>query len=1086
MALTYPEIRNFAGLYKQANSFTVPDGALEEVLNFIVTRDRTLSKRRGFYEYYVPVGQTLNNLFTYQSKLVAVFADQIAYFTETGSDPSKTGVKNALTGATVALASPRAARGVESNKNLYLTTDNGVVKLEAYNSSVFKAGVPPALDLRGKFNPANGMLTAETQAAWRTVFGRRDVNDNLLLGAPSDVVVLTNSKVVGAAWACATNVITVTTTSPHNLAAGMQITVSNSTSDTSSVTAAPYTIATVPTATTFTFAFTVGDDASGNTLDYTATRTAILEQSIPSEIDSTAGGWFVQIYRSTQTNSSATSPSADFKLVDEITLTSAQITAGLFFYSDDTDDLLLGAQLYTNPNSREGELQANDRPPLARDLTIFKNHLIYGNCQTRHLLNLQVTDPSALATGDFFEVKIGSIVRRYVARTGVGNSTVKADSLENDTGALEINYVAHGLANGDSVYISNITGGTLTAGFYYVINRTADDFHISTTPGGSAVAYASETALDFQGGGTRQTAVTGLAWVRAANVVTVTSAAHGLSIGMLVYISNSSGGVPEITSGLYTITAADTNTFSFADVATADASGNTLNYAAFHPMFRLDTASSSAAVKLRNTAQGLAKAINRDTGSLAYGRYTSGITDVPGKVRLLAKGFTGAIYLRANTAGAGASVSPVVPASFASGTQVFSRNDQLTSSWFSSKIGEPEAVPILNQFPAGARNQELLRVVALRDAMLLIKADGVFRVTGDGVSNFSTTPLDATVICIAPNTVKLINNEVIFLSNQGWAKCTDSSVSIIDRDVADVMTPILGDETIDALSAAVAYETDHTYLASTREPTTDETSRSYAFNVFNGGWAESDVLFRQGLVGPADKLFLVTTDNTIVRERKNQTKIDYCGQNYTVTIDTVAANLLSATITSLTAQPRAGWVIVKADSFSRINAVTVNGGGSYTVTFTSATNVEALDSLQLYASYRSVAKLAPFHAGAIGRMKQFCEMQIHMRDSAVSALSIWFANTYYDSSDFTSWFARAASTGGYGLGSFGYSPWGDTTSIDLTTGTLPMPPVRLNPPTLVQRGTFIQPVIEHDQAGEPVQIQAVTFTVRPYGARVST
>lgn len=1091
MPVMTPEIKSFTGLYKQANSFALPDGALEEATNFVLTRDGILSKRRGFYDFYTPSGQTLNNLHVYQSKIIGVFNNELAYFTETGTAPSKTGVKNALTGATVAVTDDRVSRVAESNNNLYLTSDNGVLKLEAYDGTVYSAGVPPAIDLRAKFTAANGPIAADTQVAWRVAFGRRDSNQNLLIGAPSDIIVLTNSAVVGAAWVCATNVITVTTTVAHNLAAGMQITVSNSTSDTSEVTAGTYTIASVPSATTFTFAFTVGDDASGNTLDYTATRVTLLEIGIPSEIDTLADGYFVQITRSTQTGDADVSPRANFKLIEERRLTAAELAAGVVFYEDDTDDILLGAELYTNPNSREGEAQANDRPPLCEDITLFKGHMVYAACTARHLMSLDMIDPASLATGNYVEVKVGTTVRRYVARTGVANETVRADSVaDNGAGGFEINYVAHGLADGDRVYISNVVAGSLATGFYYVINRTADDFDISATPGGAAVAFAAETSVDFQGDFTRETAVTTVAWVRASNVVTVTSAAHGLAVGMTVYASNSSGGVPEVAAGLYTITAATTDTFSFAETATDDASGNTLDFAAFHAMFKIDTTSSSAAVKLRNTAQGFTKAVNRDADSLVYARYVSTITgtgadSVPGRMRLQAKGFTDAIYLRASTQTAGEAFFPVLPASFAAGDQVYSQNDDLPSTWFVSKSGEPEAVPLLNKFPTGARNQRLLRVVALRDVMLVIKADGVYRVTGDSVASFSVTPLDTTIACISASSVKKINDEVIFLSNQGWVRCTDSSVQIISRNIEDPVNAIVGDADIETLTGAVAYESEHLYLVSTREPDTDEASITYVYNVFTGTWTDSDVLLKQGIVGPSDTLYLIDTDGTVVRERKNQTKIDYCGQNYGVTVTAVAADELSATITSLDATPKAGWVIVKSDFFSRITGVTPLGSQSFTVTFAAETNLEASDTLQLYASYKSTAKLAPFHAGMVGRMKQYSQIMVHLRQSSVSELLFYFTNTYFDTSDYTTWTARESARQGWGQGPWGAFPWGDTDSINLSFGTTPMPPARVFVPAIAQRATFIQPVIEHDQAGEPIAIQAITFVVRPYGERVS-
>ncbi len=1084
MSFSYPEIKDFAGLYKQANSFNTPDGALEQAENFVMSKDGVLQKQRGAYDYYdaTAAGKTLNNLFLYQGKLIALLSNGIAYFTETGSEPSLTGVLNLLTGATVSVTGTRTARTAQSNGNFYSTTDNGIVKIEAYNGTVRKAGIPPALDLRAAFSAVNGQIEAQTQVAWRVCFGRRDANDNLLLGAPSDIVILTNSKVVSAAWVRATNVVTVTTTSPHGLSTSMQIVTSNPAGGTH--TAATYTI-TVTSATTFTFAETAGDDASGNTLDYTATRAARLEISIPSEIDTASDGWFVHINRTTQSGDQTVSPEADFRLLDEHVLTSAEISAGVLFYDDDFDDLLLGEELYTNPNSREGELQANDRPPLCDDITVFKNHVIYGKLTTRHMLNLQVIDTAVITAASFIEVLVDSTYRRYVARAGVANSMVLSSSVTSSSGLL-ITYNSHGFADGDTVYVSKVTGGTLAVGFYYVRDSLTNSFKLTATVGGSAVAFNSETIVEFQGDATRETAATSKAWVRASNVVTVTSVAHGLQVGMTIVVYASAGGTADVALAQYTIVSVPTaDTFTFAETGLDDGAGNTMSYAPLTSMFQVDAASASASVQLRNTAQGLVKAMNRDASALLYARYTSDIDDVPGKVRLQAKGFTGAMYLRASSTGVGGGLSPALPASFSSGTQVYSRSSDKPHAFAASKIGEGEAVPTGNTTNVGSRNADLIRNVALRDSMIVIKEDGVHRVTGDSVSNFVVTPIDTTITAVARSSISVINNQVMFLSNQGVVIVTDSSVQIVSRKIEELVQPVLANTDIDQETAAVAYETDRLYLISTSQPNVEGTSKTLIYNVLNDRWTESTRTFKQAAIGPADNLFMISTDNKIVRERKKQTKIDYCGQNYAVTVTAVAADLLSATITSVDAEPVAGWVLVKSEIFSRITAVESLGSNSYTLTFRNETNIVAADSLQLYAKYKSTVKLAPFHAGLVGRSKQFSSMSMHFRNTDVSELTFYFTNNFFDSSAYMTWTAVDASTDGWGDGPWGAFIWGEADSIDIPTGTLPAPIARTLIPQLVQRGTYIQPVIEHDQAGEPVNLQAIAWAVRAYGERVS-
>ncbi len=931
-----------------------------------------------------------------------MYEDQVAYFTESGTAPNLVGTANVLGGESVAVTGNRVSRQMQANNNAYFTSDDGVLKLESETSDVFKAGVPPALDLRASFLALNGPIKGNTQVGWRCIFGRRDGNDNLLLGSPSDILTLANATVLSASWTRTSNVVTVTTSSAHNLSVGMIVSVSNSSGGSPDVAAGDYTILTVPDATSYTFAETAADDGSGNTLDYAVSRTTRLEISIPTEIDDVGDAWFVQIYRTSQTSSSAVSPPANFKLIEERQITAAEIAANLLFFDDDIDDILLGEELYTNPNSQEGELQANDRPPLCEDVTLFKGMALYGNITTRHFVEMSLVAPGDLANNDFVEVRVDATTRRYVCRTGVGNKTVTAEAVAG-TGTITITYTSHGFTTGDVIRVSRISG-TLTVGTYAVTVVDPDNFTI-TSVGESA------TDLDFQG----------------------------------------------LTDGT-------------------------------NPIFTLDNSSASVSVQLRDTAQGLVKAINRDGSSLVYARYTSGITDIPGMFRLEAKGFTGQISLRANTLTAGGAFSPALPDSFSTGTQVTSRNDDLPHTFSVSKLNEPEAVPRVNQFPVGARNKQILRVLALRDTAILLKEDGVYRVTGDSPDTISVTALDTTVITVAPSTAVVLNNQIPCLTNQGLCLVTDSSVQIISRVIEDEIQPLLGLDGIENLASGVGYESDRLYHLSMPGVNEEEVTVTWVYNVLNQSWTESDVLFKQAVVGPNDRLYFITTGGILERERKDQTKLDFTGQNYAITVDSVAADGLSAVITSSSIVPQAGWVLEKDDLISRLVLVVESvGAGKYSISFPRETNIEAADSLQLYSSYESRFILAPFHAGLVGRVKQFAEMQMHLRNSAASEFDIGFTGQFFESTQYVRWSAIGleSESGGWGSGPWGGFPWGEQDSIDLTTGTLPNTPVRIYVTPDHQRGTYLQPIVEHEQAAEPLNIQALAFAVRPYQQRVS-
>lgn len=1007
MAFNYPEIRSFQGLYLQRNSFDLPDGFLEEASNTIVSRDNILSKRRGAYEYFNPGSGTLNKLFNYQDKLLSTYSDQIAYYTDTGTAPNKTGVETVLTGETVAITAPRVSRSIQGNNNFYFTTDNGPLKLTAYNSAVSNTGAPPGLDMTSHFivGSQSSFLGSGNIVGYRVVFGYTDANGNLILGAPSDISTIGNTFVenkTGTRSGAGPYTISVASTA-HGLTTGMYLNFtlhSGSSFDSDAVGIYPITVI---DANTFTYSVASDPGAATGTLDYCYAMPVQLEFSIPSTINSSLP-WFYQVYRSSQQQISV-GVFSDFKLLNQVNISSAEMAAEVAFFTDDYEDVLLGAELYTNENSREGELQANFQPPLCEDVTFFKGYAIYGGCTTKHLLSLALIDATALSNNDYIEFKIDTTIARYVARTGAGNQTLSG--LCSSSAGLLVTYTAHGFSNGDKLYISSTVGGSLAAGYYYVVSSTANTFKLSLTSGGAAVAYNSETSLVFQG----------------------------------------------VTNGTY-------------------------------PIFYLSQ-SSSAAVRLRDTAEAIVKAVNRNSTGLLYAQYTSGLSDIPGKMRFQAKGYGSAIYARANSGAAGAAFSPVLPDSFSAGTQVFSTNDQLPNGLYISKFSEPEAVPLVNFLLVGSKNKPIYRIHALRDSIIVLKSDGVWRVTGDNINNFAATLLDGTVFIVAPSSSDVLNNQVVFLSNQGVCLVTESSVQIISRNIEDVIQPILGQADLSLWTSGVAYETERLYIMTTTTPNDPTASSVYVYNFLTTGWTSWTSLFSQAVIGPSDKLYYLDFENNIQRERKDQTKLDYAGQNYAATVANVGADKLSCEITVSVGIPEIGDVLVKSNVINRIYGTPVFiTGSTYSVTFAEPCNLVNSDSVILYKKIISRVKFAPFHAGLVGKMKHFSEIQFHLRESSLSRATLTFSGDTYGTSESVVWHTLYTKLG-WGYFAWGYEPFGQTEVIELTAGTRPAAILRTFVPQLQARNTFIQSVIIHEEAAEQMNIQSLSYAVRPYGGRVS-
>jgi hypothetical protein len=298
----------------------------------------------------------------------------------------------------------------------------------------------------------------------------------------------------------------------------------------------------------------------------------------------------------------------------------------------------------------------------------------------------------------------------------------------------------------------------------------------------------------------------------------------------------------------------------------------------------------------------------------------------------------------------------------------------------------------------------------------------------------------------------------------------------------------LGNSNLSAQTSGIAYESDRLYHLSTLGLNVSTANVVHVYNVLNNEWTTTDRTFKRGTIGPSDTMYWINAVGDVRRERKNQTKIDQCDQNYPVTVISVAADMLSLVVSVPAAVvPLSGWVLEKDARFSRISTVTMTGVNQFQFTLTSETTLVAADTPTLYASFLSRLRLAPFHAGLIGRNKQFAQMTVHMRDASASELDISFAGTFFGPGLVTNWTQEtfAESPEGWGSGSWGSFPWGDVDSINLQTGTQPSRPCRVYVTREHQRGTFLQPIIEHDQAGEPVNVQALSFAVNAYGERVA-
>ena len=485
----------------------------------------------------------------------------------------------------------------------------------------------------------------------------------------------------------------------------------------------------------------------------------------------------------------------------------------------------------------------------------------------------------------------------------------------------------------------------------------------------------------------------------------------------LISVTNLTGNVLRIKDGTNTLNL-NFNTTEDPSVPQAKVFGSTLT-----------------TQNIADTAKSMCAMINQypsNTFIRAY--YVSGASDLPGKIMLEARALSqSAFWLECTNTSIAASISPQPPV-FAAGPRknTQSSNSELLNGLYYSKPDQPEHVPALNYFTVGNASKQILRLAALRDSLIIIKEDGVYRLVGNTPNDFSLSPLDLTVEVISANSVTVLGNSVYALSNQGFVSISDSGVQIISRDIEPDVSVLIANANIASLCNSTGYENDRNYIVATvSEPTATVVDICYVYNYLTKQWSTWDYGFEAAIVERENNLFYFSSiglnPNDVFKERKVGSDSDYQDYAYDVTITAVTATTI--TFTSGVIVPRAGDLIeqlVGSDYISaNILAITNVNSTSYTVTMTSDIPSYTLAAASAYRGIQMVIKYHPFFAESPHMLKQgrsiaFFPDPVGTKSTATSIIATFESN--FDSSIDEVTIEGTATN--YGSGAWGEFPWG--------------------------------------------------------------
>jgi hypothetical protein len=277
--------------------------------------------------------------------------------------------------------------------------------------------------------------------------------------------------------------------------------------------------------------------------------------------------------------------------------------------------------------------------------------------------------------------------------------------------------------------------------------------------------------------------------------------------------------------------------------------------------------SGTVAENIANTAQSIARTLSRDVMNKPS-IYTSGATDVPGAVTIEERSPDAAAF----------TVTFSRPGAFITFGKTTSEANEFPNRVAYSKVDQPEAVPTLNFIDVGGADAEILRLMPLRDALIVLKEDGVFRITGDGPWNFRVDPFDLTVKCIGAQTAATLENTVVTLTDQGVARISDTGVVVLSRPIEDKILPLIVSTMLSVVNTyafGVGYDSARKYILWLPSlPESTSANFAYVYDLFTETWTLWAIDANHAVVNPADDKLYVATGNEVWRELKTFTATD--------------------------------------------------------------------------------------------------------------------------------------------------------------------------------------------------------------------
>ena len=394
----------------------------------------------------------------------------------------------------------------------------------------------------------------------------------------------------------------------------------------------------------------------------------------------------------------------------------------------------------------------------------------------------------------------------------------------------------------------------------------------------------------------------------------------------------------------------------------------------------------SIADDIEKTAQAIVDAVNsHSSNTFIDAFYISGDQDAPGLMLFRARDFSTTQFTVSVSAHSTA-FNPDLSA-----TKTLARSTQVSMAhgvaW--SKPSKCDACPGINRQPIGDALEKVLRVVALRDKVLIVKERSAWLMTGS-YGNFRFSLLDNTVRVVGADTVAVLNNQVHALTTQGVATITEVGVGLLTPPVfADFESLVVNNiANVRTVAWGAAYETEHQYLLGI--PGSSKVQYVYVWNTLTHAWTRWPMARTCATVDVStDLLWMGDSNNaTARRERKQFSVFDYEDEKISKTLTSASGTVLN--LTSDASVAVGDYIELQTNSSIRSRVVSIAGDGHH-VTVADTLTWGSSVAVWLDKAFTCDVKWVPVHFGSPGTDKTLSQVTLHMRDASFATGALYYA-----------------------------------------------------------------------------------------------